>query len=83
LTERWEAKFQRLHPKLHPKNQTTKKKAWRVKVKAKEELFAFATKGEMIVQRTIVVVNAIHNHEKDDKVMAKATPAQLSSSILQ
>jgi hypothetical protein len=50
LTGHWEAKCWRLHPKLHPKNQTTKKKAWRVKVKGKEELLALATQGVAVVQ---------------------------------
>jgi hypothetical protein len=50
LTGHWEAKCWRLHPELHPKNQTTKKKSWRVKVKGKEELLELASQGEMVFQ---------------------------------
>jgi hypothetical protein len=37
----------------------------------------------MVVQRPIAVVNVIHIHEKDNRVMPKASPTQLLSSILQ
>jgi len=82
LTGHWEEKCWRLHLELHPKNQTTKKKYWRVKVKVKEELLELAIQGLVVFQWPISTVNVIYNHEKDKKVMSKETPTHLLSSIL-
>jgi hypothetical protein len=46
-------------PKISPKNRTTKKKAWRVKVKEKEELSALAIQGGMVVQRPIAAMSPL------------------------
>jgi hypothetical protein len=50
LTGHWEDKFWRLHPELHPKNYIAKKKAWRVKVKGKEELLELAAQAAVVFQ---------------------------------
>jgi hypothetical protein len=77
-----EGKYLRLHLKIHPNNRTTKQKAWRVKVKGKEELFALATQGIVVFQLTIVAKNVLYSHEMDSNVMPKSNPTHLLSSIL-
>jgi hypothetical protein len=67
-------------PSQEPNNQ---EEIWRVKVKGKEELLALAAQGATIVQQPIATTNVISSHEMDNKVMPKASPTQLLSSILQ
>jgi hypothetical protein len=61
LRGHWEAKCWRLHPKLHPRNHTTKREFWRVNGKGKEE-------GATIVQEPIVVEDIIFTNEVESRL---------------
>jgi hypothetical protein len=37
LSGHWEAKCWRLHPELHPRHHTTRRRVWRVKIEEDEE----------------------------------------------
>jgi hypothetical protein len=64
-------------------NQTSKKKAWRVKVKGKDELLTLIAQEVVVVQQPIAATNVISIHEMDIRLMPKVSPIHLLSSILQ
>jgi hypothetical protein len=67
LSGHWEAKCWRVHPKLHPRNHTTKRRVWRVKGKKKDE-------GAAIVQEPIAAEDFISTYEMHNRLMPKSVP---------
>jgi hypothetical protein len=76
LSGHWEAKCWQLHPELHPRNHTTKRRVWRVKIEEDEELPASPIQGEEVVQGEIATQEVCITNKMDNRLMPREATFQ-------
>jgi hypothetical protein len=72
LSGHWEEKCLRLHPELHPRHRTTKRRVWRVKTMEDEERYTSPIQEVEVVSAEIEAREEMETTKTENRLMTRA-----------